>query len=252
MRKNMKAILLAGGFAKRMWPLTKEKPKHLLPVAGKPMLDYVLEKLVKIEELDEIYITTNAKFKEHFEQYLSTKRTKIPINITLFIEDALAENEKLGSVGALGFIIKEKGIDDDLSVIGGDNIFDFEIRDFAEFYKKTSANVVALYDLKSKKNASLYGVVEINADNKIIEFLEKPENPKSSLVSTACYLFTRKGVRNITRYLKEGNDPDKMGHFIEWLIKNDLVYGYVFDGYWFDIGSFESYDLANEFFTNHA
>ena len=247
-RKNMKAILLAGGFAKRMWPLTKDKPKHLLPVAKKPMLDYILEKLELIEQMDEIYISTNAKFKNQFEEYLENRATKK--NITLFIEDAKAENEKLGSVGALGFLIREKNIEDDLAVIGGDNIFEFELTDFIKYFQDKDANIVALYDLKSKETASLYGVVEVDGENKIKGFQEKPEKPESTLVSTACYLFTKQGVKNIMRYLSLGNDPDKMGHFIEWLYKNDDVFGYIFHGYWFDIGSFESYDDANEFFEN--
>ncbi len=243
----MKAVVLAGGFAKRMWPLTKDKPKHLLPVAGKPMLDYIMGKLEKISEIDEIYISTNAKFKMQFEDYLSTKSGDK--KITLFIEDAKSEQEKLGSVGALGFLIKENQVRTELAVIGGDNIFDFNLTDLIGFFNNKNGNIVALYDLKSKEHASLYGVVQIDDSGRIIDFFEKPPKPRSSLVSTACYLFTKQGVNNIIRYLNEGNDPDKMGHFIEWLYKNDNVYGYVFEGYWFDIGSFESYDQANVFFS---
>jgi len=243
----MKAIVLAGGFAKRMWPLTKNKPKHLLPVAGRPMLDYVLIKLGEVEELDQIFISTNAKFEQHFNQYISTFTSKK--NITLFIEDTFSEGEKLGSVGALGFLIRENKIDDELVVVGGDNIFNFQMLEFMEFFHTKEANIVALYDLKSTIEAKLYGVVAIDKNNKIIDFQEKPELPKSTLISTACYAFTRVGVKNIIRYLKDGNDPDKIGHFIEWLYKNDDVFGFVFEGFWFDIGSFESYDNANEFLS---
>jgi glucose-1-phosphate thymidylyltransferase len=246
----MKAIILAGGFAKRMWPLTKDRPKHLLPIAEKPMLDYVLEKLDQLSELDKIYISTNAKFENQFEKYLtSVTHKKI---IELFIEDTKSEHEKLGSVGALGLLISENQIDDDLLVIGGDNIFDFKMIDFEHFFKQKHGNIVALYDLKSKENATLYGVVSIDPDQRVVDFSEKPDKPQSSLVSTACYLFTKKGVNNILRYLSEGNDPDKMGHFIEWLYENDDVFGFIFEGYWFDIGSFESYDEANKFFQTKA
>jgi glucose-1-phosphate thymidylyltransferase len=242
----MKAIILAGGFAKRMWPLTKDKPKHLLPIADEPMLNHVLEKLKNLSELDRIYVSTNAKFEEQFNKYLSS--ISYEQRIELFIEDTKSEQEKLGSVGALGLLIREKEIDDDLIVIGGDNLFDFKMKDFEEFFKNKQGNIVALYDIRSIKSATLYGVVSIDNHQRVIDFAEKPEKPKSSLVSTACYLFTQKGVKNILHYLSEGNDPDKMGHFIEWLYKNDDVFGFIFDGYWFDIGSFESYDEANEFF----
>jgi glucose-1-phosphate thymidylyltransferase len=243
----MKAIVLAGGFAKRMWPLTKNKPKQLLPVAGRPMLDHILSKLEDVPQLDQIFISTNAKFENQFKDYLDSLKTEK--SISLFIEDTHSEGEKLGSVGALGFLIKEKNIDDDLLVVGGDNLFDFEMPELINDFLAREANIVALYDLGSLENAGLYGVVETSEERKIIGFEEKPENPNSALVSTACYVFTRQGVKNILRYLDEGNDPDKIGHFIEWLYKNDDVFGFVFKGKWFDIGSFESYDEANEYFT---
>ena len=243
----MEAVVLAGGFAKRMWPLTKDRPKHLLPVAGRPMLDYVIEKLEPVSGLDRIFVSTNARFEDHFRSYLDSRETGK--DMSLFIEDTRSEGEKLGSVGGLGCLIRENGIDDELLVIGGDNIFGFRMTDFMGYFHSKGADTVALYDLKSKAKACLYGVVRINANDKIVDFQEKPSRPLSTLVSTACYAFTKNGVRNILRYLDEGNDPDKMGHFIEWLYRNDDVFGFVFTGLWFDIGSFESYNEANEYFT---
>jgi glucose-1-phosphate thymidylyltransferase len=243
----VKAVVLAGGFAKRMWPLTKDKPKHLLPVAGKPMLDYILAKLEPLADVDQIYISTNAAFERYFRQYLETIGTKK--NVSLFIEDSRREEEKLGSVGALDYLVTKCGVDEELLVFGGDNIFSFSIKDFVDFFRKKGANTVALFDLESKERARYYGVVKIDPDNRIVDFQEKPTEPKTTLVSTACYAFTEDGVRNLRRYLEEGNEPDKMGHFIEWLHRNDEVYGYVFKGVWFDIGSFESYHEANKHFT---
>ena len=243
----MKAVVLAGGFAKRMWPLTKDKPKHLLPVAGKPMLDYIVEKLELVPELDKIFVSTNAKFEAHFRRYTAEKKT--PKDISLSVEDTRSEEEKLGSVGALGYVIRKNNLDDELLVIGGDNIFEFEMTDFVDRFRSRGTNIVALYDVKSKVTAQLYGVVCVDSRDKIVDFQEKPAKPQSTLVSTACYGFTRKGVRNILRYLNEGNDSDKMGHLIEWLCKNDDVCGFVFEGVWFDIGSFESYEEANKYFS---
>lgn len=243
----MKAIVLAGGFAKRMWPLTKDRPKQLLPVAGKPMLDYILDKLELVSGLEEIYISTNARFEDQFKEYLENLKTTK--KVFLFIEDTHSEGEKLGSVGALGFLLREKKIDDELLVIGGDNLFEFEMQELTDCFYAKKTNVLALYDIGSRDQAKLYGVVETNSDNKIIGFQEKPEAPKSNLVSTACYIFTKAGMRNILKYLDEGNDPDKIGHFIEWLYQHDDVYAFVFSGRWFDIGSFESYDEANQYFA---
>ena len=244
----MKAVILAGGYARRMWPLTKNRPKHLLPIAGRPMLDYVMDSLESIPDLEEIFLSTNMRFQGQFKKYLDGVNTKKKLR--LFIEDTRSEEEKLGSVGALGYLIRESGLDDNLLVIGGDNIFGFEMTDFIEYFYSKKANTIALYDLGNREKARLYGVVHIDDDNRIIDFHEKPADPQSTLVSTACYAFTRKGVRSILRYLEEGNDPDKMGHFIEWLCKRDVVYGYIFTGVWFDIGSFESYEAANRYFSS--
>jgi len=210
----MKAIVLAGGYAKRMWPLTKNRPKHLLPVAGRPMLDYVMKNLGRSSEIDEIYLSTNMKFRSRFQKYLDGLNIKKSLH--LFVEETYSEEEKLGSVGALGFLIRENSLNDDLLVIGGDNIFSFEMSDFIGYFYSKGANTIALYDVKSKEKARLYGVVQVDKEKRIIDFQEKPK---------------------------------KMGRFIEWLYKHDAVYGYVFTGVWFDIGSFESYKAADKYFS---
>jgi len=244
----MKAVVLAGGYARRMWPLTKNRPKHLLPVAGRPMLDYVMASLESVPMLEEIFISTNMRFQNQFKEYLNTLNTEKKID--LFVEDTRSEEEKLGSVGALGYLIRENNLNEELLVIGGDNIFSFRMMDFIEYFYAKKANTIALYDIGSKEKARLYGVVRINEECRIIDFQEKPADPRSTLVSTACYVFTRKGVQNVIRYLEEGNDPDKMGHFIEWLYRHDDVYGFVFKGAWFDIGSLDSYEAAKKYFSN--
>jgi len=244
----MKAVILAGGYAKRMWPLTKNRPKHLLPVAGRPMLDYVIASLESVPTLDEIFISTNMRFQDRFRKYVDSVHTEK--RICLFVEDTRSEEEKLGSVGALGYLIRENNFNDEMLVIGGDNIFSFEMTDFIEYFHMKKANTIALYDLGSKEKARLYGVVHIDDECRIVDFQEKPSDPQSTLVSTACYAFTRKGVRNVLSYLEEGNDPDKIGHFIEWLYRHDDVYGYVFTGVWFDIGSIESYKAADKYFSS--
>ena len=151
----MKAVILAGGYARRMWPLTKNRPKHLLPVAGRPMLDYVMDSLESIPDLEEIFLSTNMRFQGQFKKYLDGVNTKK--RLRLFIEDTRSEEEKLGSVGALGYLIRESGLDDDLLVIGGDNIFGFEMTDFIEYFYSKKANTIALYDLGNREKARLYG-----------------------------------------------------------------------------------------------
>jgi len=130
----MKAIILAGGYAKRLWPLTKNKPKQLLSVGGRPMIEYIMEKLEAQKEINKIIICTNKKFEDNFKQWLS--EYKLTKDISLVIEPTLSEKNKLGSVGALGYLIRGKNIDGELMIIGGDNLFEFDLRDLINYYRK--------------------------------------------------------------------------------------------------------------------
>ena len=242
----MIGIVLAGGFAKRMWPLTKEQPKQLLPVADKPMLEYVLEKIECVQDLDKVYLSTNTKFEEHFTRYLESYTSSIPIHLA--IEETRSEGEKLGSIGALAYLIEKYDINDEVLIVGGDNLFEFELTDLIKYYREKNADVIGLYDLRSIEKARLYGCVELDDNERIINFVEKPEHPQSTLIATACYMLGQESVGRITEYLEAGNSPDAMGNFIRWLHKEVEVYGYVISGRWFDIGSFESYDEVNAYF----
>ena len=245
----MKVIVLAGGFAKRMWPLTKDQPKHLLNVAKKPMLSYVLDKIDKIENtlVDIVYISTNARFKQKFEKFLDDYESEL--NLKLIIEDTLSEGEKLGSIGALYYLITKENIDDDLLIIGGDNLFEFDLSDMVQFFKTKGSDTIAVYDTGSIEKAKLYGVLDVDSDDKIINFLEKPKDPPSTLCATACYLLTKDGVNALKEYVDGGNNPDAMGFFVSWLIDKKNVYAYSFSGSWFDVGSFESLKEADVFYS---
>jgi len=239
----MKVIILAGGYAKRLWPLTKNTPKQLLSVGGRPMIEYVMDKLEIQEEVDKIIISTNKKFEKDFKQRLAEyKSTK---DISLVVEPTFSEKNKLGSVGALGYLIEKKNISEELMIIGGDNLFEFDLKDLIDYYREKDGDIVALYDLKSIHKAQNYGVAIVDENNQIIDFVEKPKNPPSTLVSTACYILSPKGVRSVLTYLDKGENPDAIGFFIKWLIKRERVFGFVFSGRWFDIGSLESLEEAD-------
>jgi glucose-1-phosphate thymidylyltransferase len=244
----MKAVVLAGGFARRMWPLTKDIPKPLLPVCGRPIIDYVLGSISCVPAIDKVYISVNRKFEGNFRGWLSG--TSLKKDAEIFAEESMREEEKRGAIGALSMLIKEKAIDDDLLVIAGDNLFDFDVSRFVSSHN--GAPVVALYDMcEVQKAAGKYGVVTLGEDMVIKEFHEKPENPPSSLISTGCYFFPRSSLCMIHQYLAEGQNPDAPGFFISWLSKKTTVHGFVFDSSarWFDIGSRESYEDASRAFV---
>jgi len=242
----MKCVLLCGGFAKRMKSLAENKPKALLPVAGKPVLQYILEKVELLDDVNKIFISTNKKFEGQFRNFLNIYRSEK--KIILVVEPALSESEKLGSIGALRFLIEREKVDDDLFVINGDNLFEFSLERFMDFYKTKRSTLVGLYDVKTIEEAKKFGVVEIDENGRITGFEEKPENPKSTLASTGIYIYPKNVIKLILEYLAEGNNPDATGYFLAWLYKKQPVYGLVFRERWFDIGSPEIYRKADRKF----
>lgn len=240
----MIAIVLAGGYAKRLWPLTLKKAKPLLEVGGKPIINHIIEKLENTDEVDQIIVSTNAKFEDGFNDWLKKYNLK---KIKIIIEETHSEEEKLGAIGGINFVLEKEKIDDDCLIIAGDNIIGFEISDFLEFYQQKQSPVIALFDVKGYEKAKLYGIVEIDDNDKVIDFVEKPKQPKSTLASMCCYVFPRNTLKLFKEYMKSDNSKDAPGFFLQWLIKKTEVFAFVFSNYWFDIGSFESLDEAKEF-----
>lgn len=246
----MKAIILAGGYGKRLWPLTKYIPKALLDVGGKLMIDHIIEKLENIQEIDTIIVSTNEMFDEPLREWIKDKRTTSKKKIKLIIEPTKDEGGKFGTISGLQYIVEEEDINDDCLIVASDNLFDFDIRDFIKFFKEKKSPVIAVFDIKDKQKAMIYGIVTIDENKKVIDFAEKPTEPPSTLASTACYLFPKDVMRLFGEYIEEGGRKDSPGFFLTWLHKKQNVYAFTFSGHWFDIGDFESLDRAREFMKN--
>ncbi len=230
---------MAGGFAKRMWPLTTGRPKPLLIISGKPIIEHIIENLENISTIDKIFITTNKKFEEHFRNWIKT--SKLDGKLKLVIEPSTKDEEKKGSVGSLEYLIETEKIDEDLIVVAGDNLFDFRLKDLVNYYHQKKNTVIAFYDIQNKDTAKRFGVGDLDKDDRLADFIEKPENPKSTFVSTGCYIFPKHALDLISTYLQDKNNADAPGYFISWLYKRLPVYGFRFKGKWYDIGSFEAY-----------
>ena len=236
----MLCVLLAGGFGTRLGDIAKDRPKCLLPIKGRPILDYVFDRIQDLD-IQKTYVSTNVKFAEHFKNWKNEK------DIELVLEQSKDDKEKLGSIGGLDFLIKTKNIKDDLLVVAGDNLFDFDLTKFVDFFKEKKTCVVGFYKLNLDE-AKKFGIGKLDQKNRLVDFEEKPEDPKSDLVSTAIYLIPKENLGFIEEYLKNDHNRDKFGDFIKWLYKKLPVYGFIFEGKWFDIGSPESYKKAEEEF----
>ncbi len=239
----MKAIILAAGYATRLYPLTENKAKPLLEVQGKPIIEYIVEKIEHCPEIDEIYIVTNEKFYMHFCEWLKTKKFKRRIHV---INDKTTENgARLGAIGDIDYVIGTQHVFDDFLVIAGDNMFSFQIAELIQFYKKYETTVVALYDTKDKKKiAGRLGCIELDKTSRVRGFEEKPENPKTTLAATACYVFPQEDLHFIREALEEKHF-DRPGDLIKFIAEKKPVYGFQFSGYWFDVGTHEEYTLVN-------
>ena len=239
----MEAIILAAGYATRLYPLTKDTPKPLLKVANVPIIAHILAKIRKINDIKKIYIVTNSKFHAHFSKWLGDFIFDRPIEI---IDDGTTSNDnRLGAMGDINFVLKQKKIDDDLLVVAGDNLFDFELDEVESFFRKKESSVIVAYDVKNPELAKQYGIIE-QSNCMISNFVEKPAEPKSTLASTGIYLFTRKNVELIEEYISQGNNPDKTGSFIEWLYKREKVLAFVTEKTWYDIGTKEQLAEADK------
>ncbi|MFB6352706.1 MAG: sugar phosphate nucleotidyltransferase [Halobacteriales archaeon] len=233
----MEAVVLAGGYATRLWPITKHRPKMLLPVGESTVIDRVFAELDADDRIDDVYVSTNARFAEDFEAHLADSPFDRP---TLSVEETTQEAEKLGVVGALAQLVDREGIDDDTLVVAGDNLLSFDLAEFLDFFVDKGTATLAAYDVGSRERARSYGVVALDGD-RLVDFQEKPDDPKSTLVSIACYGFPAATLDKLDDYLADDNNPDEPGWFVQWLYDREPVHAFTFDGAWFDIGTPESY-----------
>lgn len=242
-------MILGAGYATRMYPLTLNKAKPLLSIAGKPAIEHIIERISEVEEIDEILVITNEKFFKQFQNWQKNFSSKRPLKV--LNDRTLSEKDRLGAIGDMDFVIKQEGIKDDLLVIAGDNLFELGLREFVDFAKhRVPGSSIGLYNLKDKEAVKRYSQVCLGANDKIIEFKEKPKDPSSTLVAKCIYFFPKEKLNKIPEYIASGGEIDAPGHYISWLCQRDTVYGFTFCGKWYDIGNYETYKRADKGFAS--
>ncbi|OIO40208.1 MAG: hypothetical protein AUJ75_00365 [Candidatus Omnitrophica bacterium CG1_02_49_10] len=242
-------LILAAGYGTRLYPITLNTPKPLLDIWGKPIIEHIISQVDRIKGLAGIYVVSNEKFYSDFKKWEAGLKRRPDYRINILNDGSVDESDMLGAVGDIYFAVKSEGIDTDLLVVGGDNLFKFDLAEFVDFAKERRPYAsIGLHDFRDKENLSSFGIVSLAGDNVVTDFQEKPEMPKSSLVGMCLYFFPKESLRFIASYVKSGENLDQPGHYINWLHRNDRVYGFPLDGRWFDIGTKENYALADKVF----
>lgn len=236
----MKAIILVAGYATRMYPMTLTMPKALLSLKGRPIIDYIIDQINTINEVNEIIVVSNHKFFALFEAWAKEVKSKIPIS--LLNDGSTAETDRLGAIGDINFTLRLCKIQEDIVVIAGDNYMTYPLAEQYQFFKEKNSDVVCAQKLDDKEELSRFAVATIDDDNKILSLIEKPEEPESDLAIFATYFYRKETLPLFAEYIAEGNTNDAPGYFIQWLYKKKDVFAYIMNGECFDIGTIEAYE----------
>ena len=245
----MNILILAAGYATRLYPLTQNKAKPLLEVAGKPMLEWVLDNLAPIPDISTVYIVTNNKFAADFQAWADGYNHRQPkLKFNIVNDRSTSDTDKLGAIGDIHLVVNQEGLaGEDLMVVAGDNLFSESLEDFAAFAKGKAATL-ATYDVEDLEEIKKYNNLTLDGEGKIVAFEEKPKNPTGTITGIALYYFDKRTVPMFNTYIDEGNNPDQPGRFIQWIYPRLGVYTYTIKGTWFDIGSKETLEEANQIF----
>ena len=243
----MNALILAAGYATRLYPLTLDKPKPLLAVGGKPIIEWTMDNLADVPDLETIYIVTNDKFASDFQAWSERYRSRHPkFKLKIVNDGSQSDDDKLGAIGDINFVVSRENLTSDgLIVIAGDNLFTESLAGFVACAKETEATV-AVYDVGDIEAIKKYGNIAVDADGIITHFEEKPQKPRGTLAAIALYYYSPEVLSLLTTYLAAGNNPDQPGRFVQWLYTRRPVKTFQIKGQWLDIGSKEMLKKADE------
>lgn len=246
----MKAIVLSAGYATRLYPLTKDTPKGLLPIGDKSILDFITDQIETVPEIDEMFIISNHKFYTNFSEWAKKRHTRLKIQV---LDDGTTDDSnKLGAIGDIWYTIVNGQIDDDVLVVAGDNFFTFPLNDYIDFYRQKQHDSILVAELEDINDLRRMANAILDDEGKVLSLEEKPQEPKSNCAVFASYIYKKETIGLIGQYLKEGNNPDAPGFFPSWLYQRKPVYAYKFTGECYDIGTHESYrEVCEKFGSEH-
>ncbi|MCM8773290.1 MAG: nucleotidyltransferase family protein [Candidatus Omnitrophica bacterium] len=239
----MKVLILAAGYGTRLYPLTINTSKALLPIKGKVLLNFIMDKIDNLKKffpIEEVIIVSNERF---YKDFLDWKK-KFKFDVRVINDGTSSPENRKGAVGDIDFVIGKEVVESDWLVVGSDNFFDWGLSDFVHFsLDKRPAITVGVYDLKDKNKATRFGVVKLLDTMKVKDFVEKPKEPFSTCVAVCIYFLCKESLKYIRRFIEETKGVDAVGKYIEWMVKNYTVYGYEFEGNWLDVGHKDALEL---------
>lgn len=245
----MIALILVAGYATRLYPLTKDKPKPLLPVNGKPMLDYIMDELDTLPDISRIYLVSNHRFAGHFEDWAIEYRKHTPgIPVQVMDDGTESEDDRKGAIGDIQFVIEQIAPQEDMLIVAGDNLFTYRLADVHKHFMKIQKDMLVAISIPQKDRLQQFAVADLDENGKILHLEEKPQNPKSNTAIFAVYFYKKETLPLFSEYLNEGNSPDSPGNFPAWLYKRQDVYAFRANGICIDIGTPETYKEVNENF----
>ena len=243
----MIALILAAGYATRLYPLTINTPKPLLPVGPKAMIDYIVDEIETIPDVSKIVVVTNHRFADQFDVWAKARSeadaaTGADLPSIEVIDDGTTDDtNKLGAIGDIQFVIQKLAIDDDLMIIAGDNLFTYKLKDMYDFFKQKHSDTLVAIKVEDVEQLKKLAVATLDEDNKVVHLAEKPSLPRSTVAIYATYFYLRETLPLFAVYLDEGNTPDAPGHFPSWLYTRKDVYAFRAPGTCIDIGTPENY-----------
>ena len=239
----MIALLLVAGYATRLYPLTINTPKPLLPVGGQPMLNYIVDEIDTIPEIDRVVLISNHRFADHFREWASARKSAVPI--TVLDDGTTDDSNKRGAIGDIQFAIGSLSIDEDIVVIAGDNLFTYRLRDLYTHFSNLRKDLLVAIRVTDINQLRKLAVATLDTDGRVLRLAEKPDEPESDTAIYATYFYTRETVPLFREYLTGGNTPDAPGHFPAWLYLRKDVYAFSAEGTCIDIGTPENYADVN-------
>ncbi len=238
----MKCLILAAGYATRLYPLTENFPKPLLEVQGKTILDWLIDDIDMLGFVDEYVVISNHKFAHHFDKWAAKKAQKVTV-----VDDGTSTNEtRLGAVKDIQFAIDKLGLDDDMLVIAGDNLLDFSLTKFITYAKEKNTSCIMRYYEANEEKLKKCGVVTIDENEKIIRMTEKSPTPETHWCTPPFYYYTREDARLVEKGIEAGCGVDAPGSYIAWLCTQTPVHAMEMPGKRYDIGNLESYRKVQE------